>query len=309
MRRYTGLSSINAAAFRSPVATIGVFDGLHRGHAHVIEHLRALADRLDGEAVVVTFDTHPMAVIAGAPPRHILSTEHRLLLLERMGLDAVLVLPFDEATRRTPFEDFTREVLVARIGVRALLFGYNSNFGYEGEGTPASLAPLAAKHAFEIVEAPAIQVEGAPISSSRIRDAIERGEFAAVGAMLGRPHTLYGTVVRGDGRGRQLGFPTANVDLGGEIVPPTGVYQVVAELRGQRYAAVANLGLRPTFAGGADGLPPEPILEVHIPNVAFDFYGAPLEVEFVRKIREERTFPSKEALVAQIREDVSSLGM
>lgn len=309
MRRYTGTSSLTATAFRNPVVTIGVFDGLHRGHAHVIEHLRAEADRLDGEAVVVTFDTHPMAVIAAAPPRHILSTEHRLLLLERLGLDAVLVLPFDEAMRHTSFETFTREILVAGIGVRGLLFGYNSNFGFEGKGTPASLVPLAAAHGFEIVEAPAIQVEGEPISSSRIRDAIERGDFAAAGTMLGRPHTLYGTVVRGDGRGRLLGFPTANVDLGGEIVPPTGVYQVVAELRGQRYAAVANLGLRPTFAGGVEGTPPEPILEVHIPNVTFEFYGAPLEVEFVRKIRDERTFPSKEALVAQIKADVSSLGM
>lgn len=309
MRRYFGSSSVEVSSFRNPAVTIGVFDGLHRGHAHVIEHLGAFADRVGGEAVVVTFDTHPMAVIAGAPPRHILSTEHRLLLLERMGVDAALVLPFDEATRRTPFDEFTRDILVSRIGVRGLLFGYNSNFGFEGKGTPASVAPLGAAHAFEIVEAPAIQVEGAPISSSRIRTAIERGDFAAVGAMLGRPHALYGTVVRGDGRGRQLGFPTANVDLGGEIVPPRGVYQVVAELRGQRYAAVANLGLRPTFAGGAQGLPPEPILEVYIPNVDFEFYGAHMEVEFVRKIRDERTFPSREALVAQIRDDVASLGM
>lgn len=308
MRRYLGPNTVQPADFRNPVVTIGVFDGLHRGHCHVIEHLRAFADRVDGEAVVVTFDTHPMAVIAGAPPRHILSTEHRLALLERLGVDAVLLLPFDETTRRTPYDQFTRDVLVGGIGLRGLLFGYNSNFGHRGEGTTQTLAPLGEAHDFDVVEAPAIQAEGAPISSSRIRDAIEAGDFASAATMLGRPHTLYGHVVRGDGRGRQLGFPTANVDLAGEIAPPSGVYQVVVDLRGQRYAAVANLGYRPTFDGGEGGRPDQPILEVHVPNVDFEFYGDAVEVEFVRKIRDERTFPSKEALVAQIREDVASLG-
>jgi riboflavin kinase/FMN adenylyltransferase len=308
MRRYEGHGDLAPERFRRPVATIGVFDGLHRGHAHVLEHLRAFAGRVDGEAVVVTFETHPMAVIRGAPPRHILSTEHRLVLLERLGVDAAVLLPFDEETRRTPYDVFTRRVLVGRLGVRGLLFGYNSNFGRDGEGTPASLAPLAAEHGFEVVEAPPIQHEGRPISSSRIRDAIEHGDFGAASAMLGRPHTLFGTVVHGDGRGRELGFPTANVDLGGEITPPSGVYQVVAEVRGQRYAAVANLGTRPTFAREGDG-PAVPVLEVHVPGVAFDFYGEPVEVEFVRKIRDERAFPSKDALLAQIRADVASLGL
>ncbi len=305
MRRYAGRASLSPEDFRRPVVTIGVFDGLHRGHCHVIEHLRAFADRVDGEAVVVTFDTHPMAVIAGAPPRHILSTEHRLVLLERLGVDAAVVLPFDEETRRTPYDRFTREILVGGLGVRGLLFGYNSNFGHQGEGTPASLAPLADEHDFEVVEAPAIHLEGRPISSSRIRDAIEAGAFAEAATMLGRPHTLYGIVVEGEGRGRKLGFPTANVDLAGEIVPPPGVYQVVTDIRGERYAAVANLGVRPTFE---DGAPTEPLLEVHVPAVDFSFYGEGIEVEFVRKIRDERKFPSVEALVAQIKEDVASLG-
>lgn len=309
IRRYDGLASLSPDAFRAPVATIGVFDGLHRGHAHVIEHLRAFADRVGGEAVVVTFDTHPMAVIAGAPPRHILSTGHRVLLLERLGVDAVVVLPFDEAMRATSHARFVEEILVAGLGVRGLLFGYNSNFGHRGEGTPETTAPLAAAHGFEIVEAPAIHLEGTPISSSRIRDAIERGAFDEAATMLGRPHSVFGTVVRGDGRGRQLGFPTANVDLDGELTPPAGVYQVVASLRGQRRVAVANLGYRPTFDGGKDGRPPAPILEVHVPGLDEAFYGEQLEVEFVRKIRDERSFPSKEALLAQIRADVASLGL
>lgn len=309
MRRYIGRSALEPASFETPVVTIGVFDGLHRGHSHVIEHLRAFADRLGGEAVVITFDTHPQAVIAGAPPRPILSVEHRLALLERLGVDAVVLLPFDDEMRRTSFERFTTEILVKGVGIRGLLFGYNSNFGRDGAGTPATVAPLAERHGFEIVEAPAINLEGRPISSSRIRDAIERGDFAEAASMLGRSYTLYGSVMKGDGRGRQLGFPTANIDVNGAILPPPGVYQVVAEIRDERYAAVANLGVRPTFAAETlAGVPPEPLLEVHVPGIDFDFYGEPMEVEFVRKIRDERKFASREALVAQIREDVASLG-
>lgn len=309
MRRIIGVEALEPTAFRDPVVTIGVFDGLHRGHCHVIEHLRALADRIGGEAVVVTFETHPRAVIAGAPPRHILSTEHRLVLLERLGVDAAVVLPFDAAMRATRYDEFTRRVLVEGLGVRGLLFGYNSNFGHGGEGTPETARPLGEEYGFEVVEAPSIHLEGEPISSSRIRDAIEAGDFHAAGSMLGRPHSLFGVVVQGDGRGRQLGFPTANIDLGGEITPPPGVYQVVADVRGQRYAAVANLGYRPTFQGGDAGLPPEPLLEVHVPGIDFAFYGESVEIEFVRKIRDERTFPSKEALLAQIQQDVASLGL
>ena len=134
MRHLTGLESLRPDAFRRPVATIGVFDGMHRGHRHVVEHLRALADRLDGEAVVLTFDTHPLAVIAGAPPRKILSHAHRLLLLDRLGVDATVVLPFDDRMRRMGYIEFTEQVLVLRMGIRGLLFGYNGNFGRDGEG-------------------------------------------------------------------------------------------------------------------------------------------------------------------------------
>ncbi len=309
IRLHQGRDGLTPSAFRKPVVTIGMFDGIHRGHRHVLEHLRSFADGLDGEAVVVTFDTHPMAVIADAPPRRILSDRHRMLLMERLGVDAMVLLPFDEPTRNTTYDDFVREILVDGIGIEGLLFGYNSNFGFEGKGTPNSVAPLAAAHGFQVVEAPAISLHGRPISSSRIRNAIEDGELAVAAEMLGRPPALYGVVVKGDGRGRTLGFPTANVDLEGELMPPSGVYQVIADVRGQRYAAVANIGVRPTFDPDGNAGPSTPVLEVHIPNLDFEFYDERIEVELVRKIRDERKFPSKEALVAQIEEDVASLGL
>jgi riboflavin kinase/FMN adenylyltransferase len=304
MRTYHGLTGLMPAAFRRPVATVGVFDGLHRGHRHVLEHLARFAARLGGEAVVLTFETHPLAVIAGAPPRKILSTPHRLRLLERFGVDATVLLPFDAATRNTSYERFTEDVLVTRIGIRGLLFGYNSNFGKDGLGTAATLAPLGKRLGFEVEEAPAVGEIARPISSSRIRDAIESGDLAAAADMLGRPVALYGVVVKGDGRGRSIGFPTANVDLEGEILPPRGVYEVVAEVRGRRWPAVANVGVRPTFhAGSAEA----PILEVHVPGLDTDVYGERIEVELVRRLREERRFPSREALIEQIRADVAAI--
>jgi riboflavin kinase/FMN adenylyltransferase len=311
VRTHVGLAGLAPSLFRRPAVTIGVFDGLHRGHRHVLEHLHDLAGRVRGESVVITFETHPLAVIAHAAPRQILSTRHRLRLLERMGIDGAVLLPFDETVRAMSYEQFTEEVLVRGLGIGGLLFGYNGNFGHDGQGTVRTLAPLGRRHGFLVEEASAVAQGERPVSSSRIRDAIEAGDLVAAADMLGRPVALLGTVVRGDGRGRTLGFPTANVDLEGEILPPAGVYEVVAEVGGRRLPAVANIGVRPTFAAGAaDGraAPPErPTLEVHVPGLEADLYGQTLEVELVRRLRAERRFPSREALVEQIRADVATV--
>jgi riboflavin kinase / FMN adenylyltransferase len=309
LRRVDGYEGIAKAGFRRPFVSIGVFDGVHRGHRHVLEMLRALADAEGGESVVVTFDTHPRALLEGAAPKPLSSLAHRLLLLERLGVDTTVVLPFDERTRDTPWDRFVEDVLVAGLGIRGLLFGYNTNFGKDGLGTIERVEPLAERMGFRVAQAPPIAVRGHPISATRIRDAVERGDLAEAQELLGRPPALYGSVVRGDGRGRSLGFPTANIDLEGELLPPPGVYQVVATVRGRRYAAVANIGVRPTFSDGrAPGTASRPLLEVHVPGVDFDFYGEPVEVELVRKIRDERRFPDAAALAAQIRRDVESLG-
>ena len=305
MRRIEGLGALAPDAFRAPVATGGVFDGMHRGHRHLIEHLIAFADRLGGESVVLTFDTHPRAVIEGQAPRSILSLPHRLLLLERLGVAATVVLPFDESVRQMPYDVFARDVLVGGLGIRGLLLGYNGRLGHRGAGNVETLTRVGEDLGFAVEEAPPIGLRGQPISASRIRDAIEQGDLAGAEEMLGRSPALYGRVVKGDGRGRTLGFPTANIDPEGEILPPRGVYQVVATIRGQHYAAVANVGYRPTFEGAQ---PDRPLLEVHVPGVDFVFYGERIEVELVRKLRDEMTFPSREALIRQIHDDVASLG-
>lgn len=305
MRVHEGLAGLHPGLFRQPAVTVGVFDGLHRGHQHVLAHLRQLAARVGGEPVVITFATHPRAVIDRAAPRQILSVRHRLHLLARLGIAGVVLLPFDEALRAMGHERFAEQVLVQGLAVRALLFGYNGGFGHGGAGTAHTLAPLGTRHGFLVEEAPPVAEGERPISSSRIRDAIESGDLATAAAMLGRPVALYGTVVRGDGRGRQLGFPTANVDLEGEILPPRGVYEVAVEVGGARRRAVANIGTRPTFTHGQPGV--RPSLEVHVPGLEADLYGAVLEVELVRRLRGEQRFPSREALVAQVRADIAAV--
>ncbi len=305
MRVHEGLAGLVPGLWRQPAVTVGVFDGLHRGHQHVLAHLRQLAARVGGEPVVITFATHPRAVIDRAAPRQILSVRHRLHLLSRLGIAGVVLLPFDDALRTMDHERFAEQVLVQGLRARALLFGYNGSFGHGGAGTARTLAPLGARHGFLVEEAPPVAEGERPISSSRIRDAIESGDLAGAGAMLGRPVALYGTVVRGDGRGRQLGFPTANVDLEGEILPPSGVYEVAVEVGGRRHRAVANIGTRPTFTHGQPGV--RPSLEVHVPGLEADLYGQALEVELVRHLRGERRFPSREALVAQVRSDIAAV--
>ena len=305
MRVYDGLKGLTPDAFRDPVVTVGMFDGLHRGHQQVLRCLTERAQTTGGESVVVSFDTHPMAVITGAPPRPILTPPHRLRLLGEQGVDATVLLAFDASTRAMTYRRFVEDVLVERLGLRALLFGYNSNFGFGGEGTPTSVRPLADAFGFDIYEAPAIDVGARPISSTRIREAIAEGAFDIAAEMLGRPISVMGRVIRGDGRGRDLGFPTANIDVGCVVLPPTGVYRVDVELDRETLPAIANLGTRPTFHDAHRDRRLH--LEVHIPNFRRDLYGTMLLVTFLDKIRDELKFHSVDDLKSQIARDLRSL--
>ncbi len=306
MRRYDGLTDLAPSKFRRPAVTIGTFDGLHLGHVDLLNRLRELATRVGGESVVVTFATHPMAVIRGAPPRPLLSLERRLNGLAECGVDAVVVTPFDEALRTLSWASFVDEVLVARLGIAALLFGWNGNFGHGGLGTFTTVRPYAERLGILVEEAPAVVLDGRPVSSTRIRDAIEIGDLEPAARLLGRAVDVAGPVGHGDGRGRTLGFPTANVGVGDVVLPPNGVYEVRARVAGGPWwSGVANLGRRPTIEATPDGAAPR--LEVHLLDYRGDLYGSTLHVEFIRRLREERRFSSVEALSAQIRRDVAEV--
>jgi len=285
---------------RPRAVTIGVFDGLHQGHRHVISLLRSRAAGLGGlECAVATFDPHPLTVVAPEhAPRLLTGIEHRLELLAEAGLDLAAVLPFDEEMRRLTSAAFAAAVLRDALQARLVVVGEDFRFGHQRTGNVASLAELGDAHGFAAEVVPLVGGQ-APMSSTRIRAMVAAADLAGAAAALGRPHEVRGTVVRGDGRGRELGYPTANVAVPAALaLPPPGVYAVRAGRVGGAVApAVANLGSRPTFDGEGE------TLEVHLLEPPGDLYGATLRVAFVARLRDEKRFASAADLVAQISAD------
>lgn len=311
MRRFLSLEQIRAAEVRRPVVTLGVFDGVHVGHRYVLDQLTRLARERQGESVVVTFREHPRAVIDGRAPQLITSLPHRIRLFEQIGIDVALVLDFDDTLRNTSAEDFVRRVFHDAIRAEVVLLGFNCRFGHGGRGDFALLKKMSADLRFEARQSGQITLEGRGVSSTGIRAAILRGDLDAAAQMLGRPVSILGTVIAGDGRGRQLGWPTANLDLHHEVRPPRGVYGCEVELGGKRHPALCNIGIRPTFTNAAAPAG-EPSweqrdsmehVEVHLLGFRGDLYGRDLEVFFLTRLRDEKTFAGKDALLAQLAED------
>lgn len=303
MRIFRGFDSLDPGEFENPVATIGVFDGMHLGHRAVIDSTRDLARCFSGESVAVTFTIHPRLVLTGKAPAPITSVAHRLVLMERYGLDKAVVLPFDETVRSMSADDFADRVFREGIGARGLVLGFDSRFGKNRQGDLEFVREWAKDKGIRVRSAPPVLKEGRPISSSAIRAAIAQGQHDLAQSMLGRPVAVYGLVRRGKGRGRKIGFATANLDLFGELCPPSGVYAGWARRQGRWQPALVNIGGRPTF----DGENAEVSVEVHIPGIEEDLYGEEIEVQFIRRLRDERRFPGIDELVAQIRKDRDEL--
>jgi len=286
------------------VVSIGVFDGVHLGHQAILAANVARARALGAVPTVVTFAGHPKEVLLGRAPRTLTTLEHRLALFRRAGIEHTVGIEFDADLRATTAEEFAERVLVRGLDARALVLGFDSKFGRERRGTPEFLAA----RGFDVTVVPQVQVGPYGVSSTAIREAIELGDLARAQAMLGRPVSVLGTVVRGDALGRRLGFPTANLDLQHELHPPPGVYYGHARFGagvlegdgGPERPAVANIGFRPTVAGGARELR----IEVHLVDFSGDLYGAHLEFTFLGRLRGEQRFDGLDALVAQIRRDV-----
>jgi len=283
--------------------TVGVYDGLHAGHRAVLALQRRRAVELGGlETAVVTFDPHPLQVVAPEhAPRLLTGVAHRLELLEEAGVDLTAVVPFGEETRLLTPAAFAATVLAGALHARVVVVGEDFRFGHHRLGNVASLAELGDAHGFVAEVLPLVGGQ-APISSTRVRAMVAAGEAEAAAAALGRPHEVRGRVVAGDGRGRRLGFPTANVALPpGLAVPRNGVYAVLAGMPGDPLRpGVANVGTRPTFGGEGE------TLEVHLLDGAGDLYGATLRVAFVSRLRDERRFDTAADLAVQIAADVAA---
>jgi len=285
-----------------PVCTVGVFDGVHRGHRQLLYELGVWARSIDGTPAVVTFARHPREVLTGEQVPMILTLEHRLLELERHGVGAVFLLDF-EAIKDLHAEEFLRTVLRDELGCHHLLLGFDSHLGKGRDGTPATLPAMGERLGIEVrIASPVRDIKGHKVGSSAIREAIQAGDLDRAANLLGRPVCLRGSVVQGAGRGESLGAATANLDVAGMVLPPDGVYLVRVFLGGETAPAIANLGVQPTFGPGAPRR-----LEVHVPGWERDLYGETMEVRMVRFLRPERRFESAAALKRQIARDLAEL--
>ena len=288
---------------RGTVVTVGTFDGIHLGHWSVLQEIRARARATGRRSVLVTFDPHPLRILRPqhAPKLLTTSVEKKEILAES-GLDYAVFLSFTRSLSRYEPRRFVEEILVGRLGVQELVIGYDHGFGRGRSGDADSLRRIGADLGFDVDVVGPVSSGERPVSSSRIRTAILECRPAEARACLGRPYSFRGVVVRGDGRGRELGFPTANLVVAGDdkLIPPAGVYAVRGSLRGNFHAGALHIGPRPTFSGSP------PTIELHLLDFSRDVYGDEIRVDFIEHLREVRPFASVAALVEQMREDVKT---
>jgi riboflavin kinase / FMN adenylyltransferase len=294
----------DAPAAKRAIA-IGSFDGVHLGHRRVIERTIAAARERDLIATVVTFDPHPMAILRPElAPLELSTPARKQALVAEMGADELVWIRFDRAFSMLDHERFAEQVLSEALGARLVIVGRNFHYGHRARGSIESLAQSGERLGFEVEPAPLLEVGGAPVSSSRIRDLITSGDVEQASELLGRPPWIEGTIVRGDGRGRDLGFATANVAAAGHTaVPATGIYAGWGHLDGERHAAAISVGYNPTFSGACDRVR----IEAHLLDFDSDVYGRPLRVEFTHRLRGEERFGSVDELVAQVQLDIAAV--
>ncbi len=295
-----GLAGMSAEGVPRSVVALGTFDGVHLGHQEILRRCAVRARRTGTQSVAFTFDRHPLQVIRPAlAPALLTDLEDKLDLISRTGVDLAVVACFDEGVARATPEEFVREVLVDGLGTATAVVGFNYTFGWRAQGTAKGLVELGRKYGFAVDVVDPVAVDGVPVGSTEIRARLARGDVSGARAMLGRPFSVKGAVVPGDGRGKTIGYPTANVRVShGMALPARGVYATVVRARGMSLHGVANVGMRPTFAGNVLGL------EVFILDFQGDLYGEAIRVYFVERLREERKFTSSRALASQIAEDV-----
>ncbi len=288
------------------LVTVGTFDGVHHGHQSIIQYLVERAKRKSGSSVAVSFDPHPRQVVTGTPVPLLTTIQERAEIFSALGLDRFIVIPFTKAFADTSAQSFVEDVLVKRIGLQEIVIGYDHGFGKGRQGDSDLLQNLGAQHNFSVDIIPAQILEQGVVSSTRIRELLTiEGDVAVAGKLLNRRYSLIGKVVHGDGRGRQIGYPTANVLVANpnKVVPKRGVYAVRVRKVGDlaSHDAMMNIGLRPTFSDGQNIA--DLRLEVHIFDFKEDLYGHDLQIEFVQRIRPEEKFNSIEALIKQLSKD------
>jgi riboflavin kinase/FMN adenylyltransferase len=281
------------------VVTIGAFDGIHRGHQAIVESVRRAALDQGRASVVVTFFPHPSVVLGRNEPFYLTSPEEKIALLNASGIDLLVIMPFTLETAQIRAADFV-SMLIDDVRMRELHVGYDFAFGYKREGTVEFLKRISAERGFSLRQITPLTNGAETVGSTGIRQALREGNVERAAAWLGRPFRLSGVVVKGDGRGRKIGVPTANLDVWREhAVPANGVYASRAWVGNLRFKAAVNVGVRPTVTDQSIRT-----VEAHILDFDRDIYGMNVALDFVARLRGEQKFPSLDALVAQIRSDV-----
>jgi riboflavin kinase/FMN adenylyltransferase len=288
-----------------PVVTTGTFDGVHKGHLTILERLRERAFEVQGETVLLTFSPHPRMVLF--PNDHGLrllnDREEQIERLAKSGIDHLIIHPFDTQFAAIPALDYAREILVEGIGVHLMVVGYDHRFGKNREGDFTALSEFGEMFGFDVEEISPLAISEMNVSSTKTRRALALGDVALANTYLGYNYPLSGIVIEGDGIGRSLGFPTANLHLSNplKLTPANGAYAVRVEIEGRRYKGMLNIGIRPTVSGSG-----EQRIEVHVFDQQLDLYGKHLRVEFVARLRDERKFDSEDALRKQLTSDRSA---
>jgi riboflavin kinase/FMN adenylyltransferase len=281
-----------------PVLALGNFDGLHRGHLKIVERVKRGAAEHGGTAMAMTFDPHPPRVVRPdkAPPL-LMTKEQRLDALHRAGIQCVAVVRFTHEMSQWDPETFVRVVLVEWLRVAQVWVGANFLFGRGRSGNFSLLRTLGQRYGFRADKIDPVRYKDFVVSSTRIRRLVGEGRIDEAGALMGHPYYIDGTVVQGRGRGRELGFPTANLQTANELLPPNGVYATTVIVDGTFRAGLTNIGVRPTFGETTT------VIETYVLNYSGDLYGKPVRLAFVQRLRDERRFPDVDALKAQIEAD------
>ncbi len=285
---------------RGACVTVGTFDGVHRGHWRVLLRLKESAEADGLISVLVTFDPHPLKIVSPeAAPRLLTTPNEKKEILTLSGIDYAVFLPFTRSLSLYLPEEFIRDVLLARFGLRRLVVGYDHGFGRERSGDAEMIKDIGARYGFDVEVMEPVLMNDDAISSSRIRAAVQDGNMEKAANGLGRPYSLSGVVVHGEGRGRTLGFATANVNVGqgDKLLPREGIYAVRAAMRRHQGPGLLHLGPRPTFKGSP------PSVELHLLDFDGDVYGQMVRVEFLTRLRDVQPFASAGELVDQMRRD------
>ena len=281
--------------------TVGSFDGLHVGHIKIIDELLNAAKAINGQSVLLTFDPHPRQVLSKDFDFKILTTlNEKESLLEKAGVDNLIVQKFTKEFSQMTSDEFIKKILVDDIGASHIVVGHDHKFGKDRLGDAEKLKELGRKYNFGVTSVPAEKIDGQILSSTKIREALFNGDIDSANMFLGRNYSFGGTVVKGAQRGRTLGFPTANIKLSDprKAIPKKGVYAVTCKCQDKMEKGIMNIGMRPTF-GDINEL----VIEVNLFNFSKDIYGEEIFIDFIKRMRDERKFDSKEDLIHQIELD------